>query len=306
MSSRRFASARLLALLAATLVPASTLHAFSIINVQQRVSLNLDGFSIGGDEADYYPEFGELDMGPVMTSDTRSSGSGSRAMAGYLNFAGLSAVEARFSDIAVGNQNSAFSEYLMRIVNDGDTPEPIKLQVDVLPGSVNISDAGGTAENPVRSILAFNIGVSDPAFAFSQPSVIWNYSIELIGPSDAPTTVVDLTDPTGLGGPSNSRSTVNGSVTEQISAYSMMIDLGVLQPGQDIAFRCSTSTRVLGNVAGTGAGGHAKLGDPFGFINGTPGSMGSSCAIQVVPLPAAIWLFGSALGLLGWLKRRAG
>ena len=28
--------------------------------------------------------------------------------------------------------------------------------------------------------------------------------------------------------------------------------------------------------------------------------------VGVVPVPAAVWLFGSALGLLGWLKRKAG
>ncbi|MDJ0927947.1 MAG: hypothetical protein QNJ73_09895 [Gammaproteobacteria bacterium] len=28
-------------------------------------------------------------------------------------------------------------------------------------------------------------------------------------------------------------------------------------------------------------------------------------SVQVIPVPAALWLFGSALGLLGWLKRRA-
>lgn len=27
--------------------------------------------------------------------------------------------------------------------------------------------------------------------------------------------------------------------------------------------------------------------------------------VEVVPIPAAVWLFGSALGLLGWLKRRS-
>ena len=27
--------------------------------------------------------------------------------------------------------------------------------------------------------------------------------------------------------------------------------------------------------------------------------------VQVVPIPAAVWLFGSALGLLGWVRRRA-
>jgi hypothetical protein len=26
--------------------------------------------------------------------------------------------------------------------------------------------------------------------------------------------------------------------------------------------------------------------------------------IGAVPIPAAFWLFGSALGLLGWMKRR--
>ena len=26
-------------------------------------------------------------------------------------------------------------------------------------------------------------------------------------------------------------------------------------------------------------------------------------SIQVVPVPAAVWLFGSALGLLGWMRR---
>jgi hypothetical protein len=25
----------------------------------------------------------------------------------------------------------------------------------------------------------------------------------------------------------------------------------------------------------------------------------------VIPVPAAVWLFGSALGLLGWIRRRA-
>ena len=31
----------------------------------------------------------------------------------------------------------------------------------------------------------------------------------------------------------------------------------------------------------------------------------TSFAIQVVPVPAAVFLFGSALGLLGWMRRRA-
>jgi len=28
--------------------------------------------------------------------------------------------------------------------------------------------------------------------------------------------------------------------------------------------------------------------------------------VEVVPIPAAAWLFASALGLLGWMRRRIG
>ena len=31
----------------------------------------------------------------------------------------------------------------------------------------------------------------------------------------------------------------------------------------------------------------------------------SGATINVIPVPAAVWLFGSALGLLGWIRRRA-
>jgi hypothetical protein len=31
----------------------------------------------------------------------------------------------------------------------------------------------------------------------------------------------------------------------------------------------------------------------------------SSLSVTVVPVPGAVWLFGSALGLLGWMKRKA-
>ena len=54
----------------------------------------------------------------------------------------------------------------------------------------------------------------------------------------------------------------------------------------------------------------------FWFVNGTQGTglKGShffawavrSGDVGVVPVPAAMWLFGSALGILGWIKRKAG
>lgn len=82
-----------------------------------------------------------------------------------------------------------------------------------------------------------------------------------------------------------------------------------------------------GNVGGDGYGGGIYLlsaelaggsylldfiaGD--GVIGGVPGGTGnfnSSYDVQlqfspIVPIPPAVWLFGSALGVMGWLRRKA-
>lgn len=50
--------------------------------------------------------------------------------------------------------------------------------------------------------------------------------------------------------------------------------------------------------------------DPFDYISGDHFGaqqytlFKSTSAASVVPVPAAIWLFGSALGLLGWIRRK--
>ena len=60
----------------------------------------------------------------------------------------------------------------------------------------------------------------------------------------------------------------------------------------------------FGLVSTTGAG--MYLGDTVVIGNGIAiGTyFGEEMTFQVVPVPAAVWLFGSALGLLGWLKRK--
>ena len=45
--------------------------------------------------------------------------------------------------------------------------------------------------------------------------------------------------------------------------------------------------------------------DPFIFLGIEFDLFFSPVATDVIPIPAAVWLFGSALGLLGWLKRRS-
>ncbi|MBT8443858.1 MAG: VPLPA-CTERM sorting domain-containing protein [Gammaproteobacteria bacterium] len=52
---------------------------------------------------------------------------------------------------------------------------------------------------------------------------------------------------------------------------------------------------------------HNEGRDAAGNVNGTDLQNAFSLTVeaQVIPVPAAVWLFGSALGLLGWMRRRA-
>jgi len=50
------------------------------------------------------------------------------------------------------------------------------------------------------------------------------------------------------------------------------------------------------------------LGESFSSLQLIPGTYlytwpGDSLTFEIVPIPAAVWLFGSALGLLGWMRR---
>lgn len=83
---------------------------------------------------------------------------------------------------------------------------------------------------------------------------------------------------------------------------------------------CSGSESITGTLAGggaadlTGAVGtgdwlnlqvvtFAATGDGFGFGAGTVAQI-DNINVSAVPIPAAVWLFGSALAGLGWLRRK--
>jgi len=63
-----------------------------------------------------------------------------------------------------------------------------------------------------------------------------------------------------------------------------------------------TRYRVLGTVNGAG-GDTLQLQAQTG--NNSIYKVDFTTAAAVIPVPAAVWLFGSALGLLGWVRRRA-
>lgn len=72
---------------------------------------------------------------------------------------------------------------------------------------------------------------------------------------------------------------------------------GLFTPGETWAFRVSNFVVTTGPAV--------PVFGSVGIGTSTLGSSASILANKVVPLPAAAWLFGSALGLLGWLRRKA-
>jgi len=67
---------------------------------------------------------------------------------------------------------------------------------------------------------------------------------------------------------------------------------------------CCGNTRYIASVDLATGQGTVYFDKPL-TINGSPFTGGASVAIySTIPIPPAVWLFGSALGMLGWIRRK--
>lgn len=98
---------------------------------------------------------------------------------------------------------------------------------------------------------------------------------------------------------------VTGSGSNPVYQAAFLDAAGTVIPGTNFSGFVDGDAGDVDLVATTVFSGIQFIGDRdfdgvylVGFVNNKP-------LVGVVPVPAAVWLFGSALGLLGWMRRKA-
>jgi hypothetical protein len=158
-------------------------------------------------------------------------------------------------------------------------------------GDVVLSSLGGTLD---LTGLFFNSDLGVPS------KVIPDFGIWVVGPETGggvDDVYVGLTGPTSIG---------SGAIELFADSESGSI-LGIDGFGRALLLPDGfVSNDTLGGISAT------WIDETFASLGITQGSYvwswaGDSVTLDVVPVPvpAAVWLFGSALGLLGWIRRKA-
>jgi hypothetical protein len=159
--------------------------------------------------------------------------------------------------------------------------------------SANAAPVTWTLDNVImESLLTGSTGALTGSFDYdSVTNEYSNIAILSTGWSDGvDIALFQTTPPLTFGEGNNIGVTLYGDTTPADAAVEIKLDFGSALTGQggtiDLLL---SSTRISSYQA---------------FIGFGDAPMVSAGTISAVPVPAAVWLFGSGLGLLGWMRRR--
>jgi hypothetical protein len=200
--------------------------------------------------------------------------------------------------LMTGAQASSFQlDFNYDFSNPGDLDSAPPSGSDWL---IAVFDDGGSAGSATLTLTVGNIGVADVTSVylnFDDAQGISNLSIAQSGGTGPTATAINQS--------------MNTYQADGDGIYDLKIDWANndFMAGEVITFDITGSGAASGFVAND-FNYLAEIGDPKGPFFGaakfqSTGVAGEQSAwVAAVPVPAAVWLFGSALGFLGWIRRR--
>ena len=176
-----------------------------------------------------------------------------------------------FITVGVTNYSWGFSEVPDMFMNQGNNISIAALVLVYLDSQLPVSTAtilDGMIYVGNTHPETESINITNLPAGSNQINTLTYFDDNLTPPSSTGETIIF--NGSNVGGPLDQNLTLNGSLTQ------------------------STGT----SQAGTNAMSITTNADEFGWVVTTT-------LTTVVPVPPAVWLFGSALGLLGWMKRKS-
>ena len=174
------------------------------------------------------------------------------------------------------------------------------------PAGATLNNAGGTPTSGTATVTGSSFTASDVTFSFSSANASFNYSngswSGTLGGSSvthSETCVNELN--TDLSGPGTSCD--NDTLSGLTGVWSGLANSGAASNACSASsFFAAGDCDQISIVEVEGVSLTIIEQSEFAL----PGTAsGYIYTFTVVPVPAAVWLFGSALGLLGWARRRA-
>jgi hypothetical protein len=167
-----------------------------------------------------------------------------------------------------------------------------------LSGNVDGSGASvGGVSAPIGSAFTVNMIIDDANAAVGSYAINSMSYTTTVGTYD---TISSWVNPLTVAG-SDAAMTMDAPFETNASTEHMLFDLTNFGVGSLFNDALSwNGVAVTGDIIIRGIGGFGSL-DQLSGIQPFAGTLSVSTA---VPVPAAVWLFGSGLGLLGWIRRR--
>jgi hypothetical protein len=173
-------------------------------------------------------------------------------------------------------------------------PVTIDFNEEVIPGVVTSFELNGFEFSSSGPFVVLDI-TDSPSIGTDGNTLQINGPVPVVNISQADGLLFGLTAIDLYLG-CNGDCTENNWVLNAFDADDALINQRLVDPEGVVGWQSQTFDNTWIGIA------RLELSGQYGMYGGT--AYADTIQLNVVPIPAAVWLFGSGLGLLGWLRRK--